>query len=65
MQDKDLMPWGKYKGIAMANIPASYLKWCYDNNKCCKQVKEYIEENADVLDVEIKREQLKKEERNG
>lgn len=27
------MPFGVYKGKKMANVPASYLKWIYDNNK--------------------------------
>jgi uncharacterized protein (DUF3820 family) len=43
------MPWGKYKGVKMANVPASYLIWLYENSKCDKQVKEYIKDNEDVL----------------
>jgi len=34
MKDIDLMPWGKYKGVKMANVPASYLIWLYKENKC-------------------------------
>ena len=49
------MPWGKYKGDKMINVPASYLIWCYENNKCSRDVKEYIEDNIDVLKEEIKR----------
>ncbi|MFP4461623.1 MAG: putative quorum-sensing-regulated virulence factor, partial [Thermotogota bacterium] len=26
------MPFGKYSGWKMANVPASYLKWCWDNH---------------------------------
>lgn len=25
---KDLMPFGKYKGIDIVDIPSSYLRWC-------------------------------------
>lgn len=25
---RDLMPFGKYKGIDIVDIPSSYLKWC-------------------------------------
>lgn len=32
MKDTDLMPFGKHKGEAMANVPASYLVWFYDEN---------------------------------
>jgi len=48
-QDDDLMPYGKYKGVKMANVPASYLIWLYDNNKAANSVKFYIEENMEVL----------------
>lgn len=47
------MPFGKYQGTEMENVPASYLIWLYDNNKCNKEVKEYIEDNMDVLKMEI------------
>ena len=54
--DKDLMPFGKYQGIALANVPATYLLWWY--NKITEQntslggnylrLKLYV---ADVLDL--------------
>jgi uncharacterized protein (DUF3820 family) len=53
LTDKSLMPFGKYQGTEMENVPASYLIWLYDNNKCNKEVKEYIEDNMDVLKMEI------------
>ncbi|WP_281167194.1 putative quorum-sensing-regulated virulence factor [Proteiniphilum acetatigenes] len=49
------MPWGKHKGEKMGNVPAEYLMWLYDNDKCDKAVKDYIEDNLDVIQVEIKR----------
>lgn len=53
------MPFGKYKNQKMANVPASYLLWLYDNDKCGSYVKEYIEDNLDVLKVEVDREKYK------
>lgn len=49
MNDQSIMPWGQYKGEKMANIPASYLLWLLDNNKCGGEVKKYIEENKESL----------------
>jgi uncharacterized protein (DUF3820 family) len=59
MNDESLMPFGKYKNEKMANIPASYLMWLYDNNKCSLEVREYIKDNLDVLREEVRREQEK------
>lgn len=54
LDDDSPMPFGKYKGEKMGNIPAKYLMWLYDNNKCNQTVKDYIEDNLDVLQYEIK-----------
>ncbi|MEC7753833.1 MAG: DUF3820 family protein [Bacteroidota bacterium] len=32
MTDTDLMPFGKYKGTAMANVPDDYLMWFWKKN---------------------------------
>lgn len=53
LTDESLMPWGKYKSHSMENVPASYLIWLYENNKCNNQVKEYIEDNLDFLRMEV------------
>ena len=55
LTDESLMPLGKYKGEKMANVPASYLIWLYDENKCNRNVREYIDDNLDVIQEEIKR----------
>lgn len=60
MEDTDLMPFGKYKGKQMQDVPADYLIWLHENNKCTPQVKKYIEDNLDVLETEIKRNQKSK-----
>lgn len=54
LNDNSPMPWGKHKGQKMANVPASYLMWLYDNNKCNAEVQTYIKDNMDVLKEEIK-----------
>lgn len=53
MNDESLMPFGKYKGEKMANIPPDYLIWVYDNGKVYGDVKDYIKDNLDVLKAEI------------
>jgi uncharacterized protein (DUF3820 family) len=53
MTDQSLMPWGKHQGEKMANIPASYLLWLLDNDKCGGEVKKYILENKETLVKEV------------
>jgi uncharacterized protein (DUF3820 family) len=57
------MPFGKYKGDKMANVPAGYLVWLYNENKCNKEVRDYIEDNLDVLKEEVKRKNTGRYER--
>jgi len=52
LTDLDQMPWGKYKGEKMINVPAWYLLWLLENNKCSGDVKKYIEDNKEVLQKE-------------
>lgn len=49
LEDDSIMPWGKHQGQEMQDVPASYLLWLYDNEKCSGEVKAYIEDNLDVL----------------
>lgn len=53
MTDNSLMPFGKYKGQKMANVPSDYLLWIFENNKCTPEVAKYIAENLDVIKAEI------------
>lgn len=53
MTDNSKMPFGKYKGEKMANVPASYLIWIFENNKCSPEVAKYIADNLDVIKSEI------------
>jgi uncharacterized protein (DUF3820 family) len=47
------MPFGKYKGEKMANVPADYLLWLYENGKCFGDIKKYIVDNLDSIKSEI------------
>lgn len=60
--DNSLMPYGKYKGKKMANLPASYLLWMYRNDKLFKALEVYVEENMDALEKEEKEELSKREQ---
>lgn len=60
MNDNSIMPFGKYKGEKMANVPPDYLIWLYDNDKCYGEVKNYIFDNLEVLQSEINYGQKKK-----
>ncbi len=56
MDDNSEMPYGQYKGKKMANIPAKYLLWAYDQHWCKGDVKQYIEDNFEALKTESERE---------
>ena len=54
LTDESIITFGIHKGKALEDVPASYLLFLYDNNRCGKDLREYIEENIDVLKHEIK-----------
>lgn len=55
MTDTTLMPFGKHKGVALANVPAQYLLWLYKEGKCFGELRKYIESNMAVLQMELKK----------
>lgn len=56
LTDSCPMPLGKYKGIPMADVPASYLIWYRENAKSPnKQVMDYILDNWQALQSEVMR----------
>lgn len=59
MTDESMMPFGKYKGRQLADVPAEYLYWLYDNNKCYGQLKWYIFDNLEVIKAQMEREMKK------
>lgn len=60
LEDTDAIGFGKYKGTLLANVPASYLIWCYDNDRLPPDVRFYVRRNYDVLLKEIKDESLRR-----
>ena len=54
MTDNDMMPFGKYKGEKMVNVPASYLLWAIEQQWCRGEIKQYILNNLDVLKAQVK-----------
>lgn len=63
LSDTDPMPFGKYKGVAMQDVPASYLHWLWTTNQGRDQravilandpVLDYIQRNLSALRMEYK-----------
>lgn len=54
--DSTLMPFGKYKNVKMANVPASYLNYLYEEGdlKNHPLLLDYIKDNLEVLRIEMK-----------
>lgn len=56
LQDDDLMPFGKYKGIVMQKVPADYLHYLWTNGMKHKvkfdEVADYISRNLEALQQE-------------
>ena len=50
LKDDSLMPYGKHKGTKLANVPSEYLRWMYENDKLNDALKEYVDENPEILD---------------
>lgn len=46
------MPFGKYQGKAMANVPAKYLLYLYNDGCSHQEVKAYIISNLRLLEKE-------------
>lgn len=53
LDDLDLMPFGKFKGTPMQDVPANYLFWLWttgkENDSRCP-VADYIRHNLEVLE---------------
>ena len=56
MTDSTPMPFGKYRGVLMANVPSDYLIWIYENMEgLFPDLRSYIENNMDALELESQR----------
>lgn len=64
LNDKSPMPQGKFKGQPMGNVPYWHLLWLENQPYCRKDVKQYIEENRNVLELEKKRDKYRNESEN-
>jgi uncharacterized protein (DUF3820 family) len=53
MDDFDLMPFGKYKGYELGDVPAEYLLHILKSGEATGQLKEYIEDVKDILELEM------------
>ncbi|MEO6522194.1 MAG: DUF3820 family protein [Mucilaginibacter sp.] len=51
--DNTPMPWGKHKGVALANVPDDYLKWLHVEGKAHGDLKRYIEGNMASINTNI------------
>lgn len=49
LKDGDPMPFGKYKGRRLIDVPAVYLLWLYENGLDHEALKNYIIDNLSVL----------------
>jgi uncharacterized protein (DUF3820 family) len=56
LSDISKMPFGKFRGQKLEDVPASYLIWLYDNNKCNGELKEYIKGIYRLLEMEVENE---------
>lgn len=54
--DETLMPFGKHKGVKMANVPAQYLLFLYEQGNIVGHLKRYIEDNLTVIKEQAKEE---------
>lgn len=61
LTDESIMPYGKYKDKALEDVPASYLLWLegqlkkhHGNSKFNILLLDYIEDNRDELEKEMK-----------
>ncbi len=61
LSDTDPMPYGKFKGIPMGNVPAWYLLWLYKVHRTTTDVRIYVLTNMDILQKEFDNEPKKED----
>lgn len=54
LTDDSIMPFGKFKGRELVDVPAEYLLRIRENPNCLNDLKIYIDDNRDALELEIK-----------
>jgi uncharacterized protein (DUF3820 family) len=50
--DATKMPFGRYVGKPLIEVPGVYLLWCYDNNVGPRELRMYIESNLQAIKKE-------------
>lgn len=63
MTDESVMAFGVHKGQKLANVPAGYLVWLFDNGKAWGELKTYIEANMDVLRVQVNNDKMRRNQK--
>lgn len=59
MNDNTVLDFGQYAGTKLANVPAEWLLWYYnDSDRFNTELVEYIEDNLDVLKKEMNTKKL-------
>jgi len=59
MNDNTVLDFGQYSGTKLANVPAEWLLWYYnDSDRLNTKLIDYIEDNLDVLRKEINTKKL-------
>lgn len=58
-----IMPFGKYKGEQLLDIPASYLEWIYDNLELNGDLEQAVSDAIDILRGEKNRRGIVKRDR--
>ena len=65
ISDMSKMPFGKYKGREMLNVPGDYLLFIYKNfDKLSQDIKDYIKKNMDAIIYEIEYPKKYKKDKN-
>lgn len=54
MNDDTIMRFGAHMGKPLGEVPANYLMWFYNEENCPEDLKEYIEDNMEVIESENK-----------
>jgi uncharacterized protein (DUF3820 family) len=55
MHDSSLMPFGKYKGRRLIDVPAPYFLWLHHKGCQHEGVRQYINSNLDAIIQEAER----------
>ncbi len=53
LNDNTIMWFGEYKGLTLANVPASYLMFLYEKGSIYGGLLDYVKDNLEVLEMEI------------